>query len=90
MNGQTLYDVRCEDGKVRNREPFDTMADAMEWSWWGHCCTSNHRVVVHATCSMCGGSDHTERQRTEDGEWDEDCQYHSFVDGDGNDRRRSR
>lgn len=39
-------------------------------------------------CSMCGETTHTERERTEDGEWDEDCVFHPFFDGDDKDLRR--
>jgi len=50
----------------------------------------DHPAVVRS-CSMCGGLDHTQRMVIDDdGEWDENCRFVPYFDGDGNDLRRRR
>jgi hypothetical protein len=48
----------------------------------------DHEAVLRS-CSMCGATSHTERESDDDGEWDENCRYVSYIDGDGNNLRRT-
>lgn len=53
--------------------------------------TARYRALIEArlaesaepTCSMCGGTDHTEMEQTDDGRWNEDCVFESATDSDG-------
>ena len=43
------YEVVCEDGHIRHRDPFDWISDAQHFAEWGHCCTRNHEIRVKET-----------------------------------------
>lgn len=42
--GTEVFVVRCADGAVRHRWPFDSRRAADRFAWWGHCCTATHDV----------------------------------------------
>ncbi len=71
----------AEDGCERGHDPADS-CDACE--------EEEDERDEELSCSMCGSSDHSERQVLEDGEWDENRRFVGYFDGDGRDLRRSR